>query len=96
MADEALDLKDDSFIFSVLFNDVCICTCCKNIVIATFLTTLLAKTSLVLVYLACLALVDRRLLVLAIKCASGESVSRFSFFGVFFLLLFKLVPLEKP
>ena len=78
MADEALDLGD---FFLVFFDGIGVSTCCKRVVATTILSALLVpKTSLlvVLVLLASLALVGRKLLVLAIRCVSNRSFSRLS------------------
>ena len=61
MIEVALNLEDISYIF---FDDIGIYTYCKGVVTAIFSATLAPKTSLVLVFLASLALLVRRLLVL--------------------------------
>ena len=90
---EALDLGDVLFF---LFNNISIIsTYCKRVIVTTSLTLLMLKTSLiVLVFLASLALVNRRLLVFAIRYVSGKSVSGLSPFGVFLLLFRRLIPLR--
>lgn len=94
MVYEPLDLED---IFLVFLNSIGIKICCREVLTTTtFSATSAPKTSLVLVFLVCLALLGRRLLVLAIQCISGESVSRFSLSKVFFLLLCRPVFLETP
>ena len=86
MAKVALDLEDVFLVIPVLLNDVDICTCCKEVVIATFLATLASKTFLVLVFLACLALVGRKLLVLATRYISKSSINGLNSSRVFLLL----------
>lgn len=94
MTVEALDLGDILFFF---LDDVSISTYCKKVVATTFLTLSALRISLVvLIFLASLALVDRKLLVFVTRCVSGRSVSRLSLSGVFLLLFLKLVPLETP
>ena len=89
-----LDLKD---IFHFFYDSTGVNTRCRRVVATT---TLLApsalKTSLlvVLVLLAVLALVGRRLF--AIRCVSGRGVSKLSPFRVFFLFLGGPVLLRTP
>lgn len=93
---EILELGDVSLVFPIFLNDVGIYICCKGVVIATFLTILAPKTSLVLVYLAYLALVDRKLLILVTRYMSKGNVSGFSPFRVFLLFFHRLVLLRIP
>lgn len=94
MAGEVLDLKD---VFLVFLDGIGISTHCRKVVATTiFPATLAPKTSLVLVFLARLALVNRKLLVLIIRCVSGESVSRLYLFRVLLLLLYRLFPPRTP
>ena len=83
-------------VFSFLLDDVGISICCRKFVTTTLSLAFLApKTSLViLVFLASLALVCKRLLILATKYVSRKSVSRLSFSGVFLLLFCKPIPLK--
>lgn len=84
---EALDLGDVSFVFPIFLNNVGICTYCRNVVI------LVLKTFLFLVLFARLALVGGKLLMLTIRYVNGNSVSRLSFSGVFFLFFCGRIPL---
>lgn len=86
IASEAFNLGDDFFVFSVLFDYMGICISYRKVVVATPLVTLASRTSLILVFLARLALVGRRLLVLATNCVSKGNISELSLFRVFFLL----------
>ena len=74
MIDEAFNLGD---IFSFLFDGISISTCCKRVITMTLSLILLApRTSLVvLIFLASLILVRKRLLVLATRYVNGRSVS---------------------
>ena len=64
----------------------------------TLLAPVAPRTSLlvVLVFLASLALVGKRLLVLVTRYVSGRSISRFSPSRVLLLFFHKPVPLETP
>lgn len=95
---EALDLGN---IFHFFFDGVGVSTHgvsirCRRVVAITSLVILAPKTSLVLVFLATVALVGRRLLVLATRRISKRDVSRLNLFKVFFLLLGGLIPLKTP
>ena len=58
-----------------LYDDVSISTCCRGVIVTTFLALLAPKTSfVVLVFFASLALVGGRLLVLVIRYVSGRSI----------------------
>lgn len=94
MAKVALNLEDVFSVFSVFFDDVSVCIYCRRVVIVTFLATLTSKTFLILVFLVSLALVDRRLLVLATRYISRRNVSILSLSSVFFLFLCGLVLLK--
>lgn len=91
----ALKLGD---IFHFFFHNVGLSTYCRRVVVTLFLALLAPKTPLlvVLVLLASLALVDKKLLALAIRYTSGMSVNRLSPSGVFFLLFCGLFPLGAP
>ena len=91
----AFDLGD-VFVFHVFFNDLGIYTNCRGVVTAILLATLTLKTTLVLVFLTSLALLDGRLLVLATRYVNRTSISRLSLLGVFFLLFYRLVPSRRP
>ena len=75
MADEALNLEDVFLVFPVFFNNVGICTYCRKVGVAILLAILAPTIFLILIFFACLALMDRRLLLLATKYVSGGSVS---------------------
>ena len=93
MTVEALDLED---VFPFLFDGIDIGTCCRGVVTTTlFLAPSTPRISLiVLVFLAILAPVGKRLLVLVTGYVSKNSISRLSLFRVFFLLLHRPVLLE--
>ena len=90
---EALDLRD---IFHFFFDGVGLSTYYKRVMTTNFLATLVSKTYLLLVFFTSLALVSRKLLVLATRYISKRNVSRLSFSGAFFLLFGKSVPLGAP
>lgn len=88
MAEVALDLED---VFYFFFNNVGVYTYYSKGVTATLPATSAPKTSLILVFFASLALVDRKLLMLATRYVSKKSVNELSFFEVFFLFFCKPV-----
>ena len=96
MAKVALDLGDVFHVFPVILDDMGLCTYCRKVVIAIFLSTLAPKTSLVLVFLIYLVLVDGKLLVFTTRYISGGSVSGFSSPRVFFLHFCGPIPLGAP
>lgn len=79
---EAFDLRD---VFPFLLNDIGISTYCREVMNMTQSLALLALKILlvVLVFFANLALVGRRLLVLANRYISRMSINKFSSFKVF-------------
>ena len=82
---ETFDLGDDSFIFH---DGISVSTCCRRLMVTTTSSAILAsKTFLILVFLARLALVGKRLSIFTPRCVSRGSISGLSLFGVFLLLL---------
>ena len=96
MAGKALNLEDAFFVFSIFFDNVGVYTCCGKVVVSTLLPTSAPKTSLVLVFLAHLALVCGRLLVFATRCISRGSISELNSSRIFFFILYELVYSETP
>ena len=89
---EILDLED---LFAFLLNDVGVSTYCKRVMATNLLTSLVPRTSVVvLVFLASLVLVSKKLLMLTTRYVSKRSVSELRFFRVFFLPLCGCVSLE--
>lgn len=85
-----LDLRD---IFNFFFDGVDVGTYGKKAIVTTiFLTNSRLRISLVLVLLTSLALIDRRLLVLATRCINGKSVGELSLSGVFLLFFCGPIP----
>lgn len=94
IAEVALDLED---VLSFVFDDISVCTRGRGVMTITFLAILVPKTFfVVLVFLASLALVDGRLLVLAIRYISRKSVRRLNLSEVFLLLFLRLVLSGTP
>ena len=91
---EALDLKDILEFLLDGIDYVGINTHYRGVVATTFSTTLISRTSLVLVFFASLVLVGRRLLVFATKCVNRRGVNRFSPSKVFLLLFCRSIPLK--
>ena len=92
MTVEILDLRD---IFPFFLDDVGVSTHCKRVMAITPSISLTSKTSLVVLFLfASLALVDRRLLVLATKYISGKSVSGLNLSKVFLFFFCEPVSLR--
>lgn len=94
VAVEAFNLRD---IFHFLFDgidSVGVNTYYRRVMATTPLATLVPRTSLVLTFLASLALVSRTLLVLATRCVNRRVVSGFSFSGVLLLFFCRPVSLE--
>lgn len=92
MTVKAFNLGD---IFPFLFDNVSVSICYKEVMAITSLALLMPRTSLVvLVLLASLALVGRRLLVLTTRYISGRNVSELSPSKAFLLLFCKPVLLE--
>lgn len=91
MTVEALNLED---IFLFLFDSLSMSKYCRrDITITLSLAFLVPRTFLVvLVFLASLALVDRRLLVLATRYVSKRNISKLSLSGVLLLLFHRFVP----
>lgn len=82
-------------IFHFLLNGIGVSTYCRGVgVMSTFTVSLTPRISLlvVLVLFANLALVSKRLLVLASGCVSKRNVSGLSLFGVFFLFYYEPIP----
>lgn len=88
MAKVTFDLGDVLYVF---LDDVGICTCCKEVVTATPLATLVLRTFLALVLLASLALMSE----LPTRYVKREKINRFSLFRVLLFLFHRLVPLES-
>lgn len=92
MTDITLDLED---IFPFLLDNISVYTYCKEVMATIlFLAPKAPRTFLVVLVLFWLALVDRRLWVLATRYVNRRSISGFSLFGVFFFLFCRPVPLE--
>lgn len=91
MAGEAFNLGDIFFVFFVYLDNVGVCTYYKKVVVATCLAILAPKTSLVLVFLACLALISGRLLVLITRYINGGNVNRFSPSKKFFFFFYETI-----
>ena len=89
----APDLGD---IFLLLFNNVGVYIYYKKVVTMTPLATLALEISLVLVFLASPALVNRRLFVLTIRYINGKNVSRFNSFEILLFLLLRSFLLGIP
>ena len=88
---ELFDLEDVLFF---LFDDIDVSTYYRKVITTISLAFLVPKTSLmVLVFLANLALMSGRLLVLATRYVSRRNISRFSLFGVFLFLFCGFSPL---
>lgn len=82
-------------IFNFLFDGVGISTYCwEAVATIILLATLALRTSLVLVFLASLALVGKKLLVLVTRYVSGRSISGLSLFGVLIFLFCGPIPLK--
>lgn len=89
---ETFNLKNIFFIF---LDGIGISINCKKAMVTTFLTPLTPKKFLViLVFLASLALMGKRLLVFATKYISRRSVSGLNSFGVFSVFFYGFVPLR--
>lgn len=93
MAGEVLDLGDVSL---VILDGIGINTHSRGVVVTTIFLALASRTSLILVFFARLALVDRRLLVLINRYIIRKNVSRFSLSEVFLLLFRKPILLKVP
>ena len=90
---EALDLGD---VFVVFFDGVDVSIYYKRVVATTTPLSLTPKSFLILVFLARLALVGRKLLVLATRCVNGKIISRFSSSRIFLLFFYEFVFLGAP